>query len=203
MAHIGYARVSKDEQNLDLQLDALKQKGCVRIFTDKFTGTKFAERKELQKCLAYLNPGDFLVVWKLDRLGRSMPDLVSTIMALSKRGISFISLTEQIDTTTAVGKMFLQFLSMLAEFERNLISERTKAGLKAARARGRSGGRPEVNLTRGKPLIALKMYEEGSADIAEICKTLHISRATLFRWKKMHQEQKGKQDTPLPDEPRA
>ncbi len=191
MAHIGYARVSRDEQNLDLQLDALRLKGCVRIFTDTFTGTKFAERKELQKCLSYLNPGDSLVVWKLDRLGRSMPDLVSTIIGLAERGISFVSLTEQIDTTTAVGRMFLQFLSMLAEFERNLISERTKAGLKAARARGRSGGRPAVNVTRGKPLIALKMYEEGSADIAEICKTLHISRATLFRWKKLHQEQKS------------
>ncbi len=192
MALIGYARVSKDEQNLDLQLDALKQKGCVRIFTDKFTGTKFAERKELQKALAYLNEGDTLVVWKLDRFGRSMVDLVITITDLSRKNISFVSLTENIDTTTAVGKMFLQFLSMLAEFERNLTSERTKAGLEAARARGRNGGRPEVNLTKGKPLLALKMYDEGSTDIEEICKTLHISRATLFRWKKLREEQKSK-----------
>lgn len=188
MAFIGYARVSKDEQNLDLQLDALRNAGCVRIFTDKLTGTRF-DRKALHQALNYLNAGDSLVVWKLDRLGRSMVDLVATIIGLNKRTIHFVSLTENIDTTTAVGKMFLQFLAMLAEFERNLISERTKAGLEAARARGRKGGRRPLSLTTGKPALALKLYDEKSMEIPEICRALHISRATLFRWAKQRQEQ--------------
>jgi DNA invertase Pin-like site-specific DNA recombinase len=188
MALIGYARVSKDEQNLDLQLDALKKAGCVRIFTDKLTGTRF-DRKALTQALDYLNEGDSLVVWRLDRLGRSMVDLVNTIMGVSKRHIHFVSLTEHIDTTTAVGKMFLQFLAMLAEFERNLISERTRAGLEAARARGRKGGRRPLSLTSGKPALALKLYDEKSMEISDICKTLHISRATLFRWAKQRKEQ--------------
>lgn len=191
MAKIGYARVSKDEQNVDLQLDALKKAGCVRIFTDKLTGTRF-DRKHLLAALAYLNEGDSLVVWKLDRLGRSMVDLVNTINRLSIRNIHFISLTENIDTTTAIGKMFLQFLAMLAEFERNLISERTKAGLDAARARGRSGGRRPISLTSGKPALALKLYDEKSMEIADICQTLHISRATLFRWVKQWKEQQAR-----------
>lgn len=189
MAKIGYARVSRDEQNLDLQLDALKKAGCVRIFTDKLTGTRF-DRKELLAALAYLNEGDSLVVWKLDRLGRSMVDLVNTINGLSKRNISFASLTENIDTTTAIGKMFLQFLAMLAEFERNLISERTKAGLEAARARGRMGGRRPISLTTGTPAVALRLYDDNTSKIDEICDTLHISRATLFRWVKTRKEQK-------------
>ncbi len=190
MALIGYARVSKDEQNLDLQLDALKKAGCVRVFTDKLTGIRF-DRKALRQALDYLNEGDSLVVWKLDRLGRSMVDLVNTIMGLSKRNTHFVSLTEHIDTTTAVGKMFLQFLAMLAEFERNLISERTKAGLEAARARGRKGGRRPLSLTSGKPALALKLYDEKSMEIPDICKTLHISRATLFRWAKQWKEQQA------------
>jgi DNA invertase Pin-like site-specific DNA recombinase len=188
MAKIGYARVSKDEQNVDLQLDALKKAGCARIFTDKLTGTRF-DRKELLAALAYLNEGDSLIVWKLDRLGRSMVDLVNTITGLNKRNIHFVSLTENIDTTTAIGKMFLQFLAMLAEFERNLISERTKAGLDAARARGRKGGRGRISLTIGRPVLALKLYDDKTTKIEEICKTLHISRATLFRWVKMRNRQ--------------
>src|SRR5947209_10426311 len=171
MAKIGYARVSKDEQNLDLQLDALKKAGCARIFTDKLTGTRF-DRKELLAALAYLNEGDSLVVWKLDRLGRSMVDLVNTISGLSKRNISFASLTENIDTTTAIGKMFLQFLAMLAEFERNLISERTKAGLDAARARGKKGGRPKVSPAASKVVLARRLYTDQTIPIAQICKDL-------------------------------
>src|SRR5205085_9695210 len=138
------------------------------------TGTKFTERKELQKCLAYLNPGDTLVVWKLDRFGRSMVDLVNTIMDLNKQGITFISLTENIDTTTAVGKMFLQFLAMLAEFERNLISERTKAGLDAARARGKKGGTPKVLPTSSKVALARRLYKDQTTPIKQICKDLGI-----------------------------
>lgn len=188
MALIGYARVSKEEQNLELQLDALKKKGCVRIFTDKFTGTKFAERKELQKCLDYLNSGDTLVVWKLDRFGRSMVDLVNTINDLKKNNISFVSLMENIDTTTAVGKMFQQFLAMLAEFESNLISERTKAGISAARARGRVGGRPKTVPGSSKVALAYKLYDDKSMAIKDICKSLGISRTTLFRYVKLTQK---------------
>src|SRR5438105_3866264 len=125
MALIGYARVSKDEQNLDLQRDALEKARCARIFTDKLTGTRF-DRKELVKALEYLNDGDTFVVWKLDRLGRSLVDLVNIVNALKKRNITFQSLTENIDTTTATGKLFFQFIAMMAEYERNLISERTK-----------------------------------------------------------------------------
>ncbi len=182
MALIGYARVSKDEQNLDLQLDALKAKGCVRIFTDKLTGTKFEQRKQLQAALSYLNDGDILMVWRLDRLGRSMVDLVNTIMGLKKRNVEFVSITESIDTTTAVGKMFLQFLAMLAEFERNLIAERTKAGLEAARARGRVGGRPELVVSATKVQVAKRLFADRKSSIKDICKTLNISRATLYRW---------------------
>jgi len=192
MALIGYARVSKNDQNLNLQLDALKAKGCVRIFTDKQAGTRF-DRKELIKALEYVNIGDSFVVWRLDRLGRSMVNLVSTVMGLDKRGVIFLSLNENIDTTTATGKMFLQFIAMMAEYERNLISERTRAGLEAARSRGHQGGRRPLDLTTGKPAVALKLYHdnEKKTKIDEICKTLHISRATLFRWAKMKREQIG------------
>ena len=196
---IGYPRVSKTEQHLALQLDALKKRGVVRVFTDKRTGIRF-DRKEFLAAMEYLNEGDTLVVWKLDRLGRSLKQLIETLERLKQRNIHLVSLTEDVNTSTPTGMLFFQLIAMLAEFEHNLISERTKAGLEAARARGRKGGRPEVNITRGKPLIALKMYDEGTADIAEICKTLSISRATLFRWKKLREEQKSSEGTPLPDE---
>src|SRR6266567_2152914 len=149
---IGYARVSKTEQHLGLQVDALKKYGCIRLFTDKQTGTRF-DRKELLAALDYLNEGDTLVVWRLDRLGRSLKQLIETAENLQKRTINLVSLTEHIDTTTATGKLFFQFIAMLAEFERNLISERTKAGLDAARARGHVGGRPKVKATESKVVI--------------------------------------------------
>lgn len=190
MALIGYARVSKDEQNLNLQVDALKKAGCARIFTDKLTGSRF-DREQLQKCLDYLNDGDTFMVWKLDRLGRSLVDLVNIVNGFKKRNITFKSLTENIDTTTATGKLFFQFIAMMAEYERNLISERTRAGLEAARARGRSGGRRPVPLTSGKPAAALKLYDDRAMSIPEICNTLHISRATLFRWVKLRREQQA------------
>lgn len=198
MALTGYARVSKDEQNLDLQLDALKRAGCVRIFTDKLTGTTFEERKKLQEALAYLNKGDTLIVWKLDRLGRSLKQLINTLETLRQREIKLISTMENIDTDTTMGKAFFYLVALFAEIERDMISDRTKAGLKAARARGRQGGRRKVDISKGKPMIALKMYDDDTTDIAEICKTLHISRATLFRWKKLREEQKN-HDTPLPN----
>ncbi len=189
MALIGYARVSKDEQNLDLQLDALRAKGCVRIFTDKLTGTKFEQRKKLQAALEYLNEGDTLVVWKLDRLGRSLKQLIHTLEILRERNIKLVSTMENIDTDTTMGKAFFYLVALFAEIERDMISDRTKAGLKSARARGRVGGRPALNLAKGKPAIALKLYDDKETEIDEICKTLHISRATLFRWVKLRKEQ--------------
>jgi DNA invertase Pin-like site-specific DNA recombinase len=181
--NIGYARVSKEEQNLSLQLDALKKYGVIRVFTDKQTGTRF-DRKEFLAALAYLNDGDTLVVWKLDRLGRSLKELIETVENLQKRSIALVSLTEHIDTTTATGKLFLQFMAMLAEFERNLISERTKAGLAAARARGRVGGRKPIQTTDTKVVIA-KQLHANNTPIPTILKTLNIKRSTFYRYLKM------------------
>jgi len=181
---IGYARVSKTEQHLSLQLDALRKYGCIRLFTDKQTGTRF-DRKELLAALEYLNEGDTLVVWKLDRLGRSLKQLIETVEKLKTRKINLVSLTEHLDTTTATGMLFFQFVAMLAEFERNLISERTKAGLDAARARGRKGGRPKVLQKSKKVQLAQQLFADKSNQIADICKTLNISRSTLYRYVNM------------------
>jgi DNA invertase Pin-like site-specific DNA recombinase len=138
---IGYVRVSKQEQHEALQIDALKAAGCEKWFVDKMTGSK-AERKGLDEALAYVRPGDTFVVWKLDRAGRSLTHLIELLKGLQERGIEFISLTEQIDTTTPGGKLIFHLMGALAEFERDLIRERTNAGLAAAKARGRVGGRP-------------------------------------------------------------
>jgi DNA invertase Pin-like site-specific DNA recombinase len=140
---IGYARVSTTDQTLHLQQDALKQAGCSKIFTDTASGAK-AERKGLEDALSYVRTGDILVVWRLDRLGRSLQHLIDTIAELQTRSIGFRSLTEQIDTTTSGGKLIFHILGALAEFERDLIRERTQAGLQAARARGNFGGRPKT-----------------------------------------------------------
>lgn len=180
---IGYARVSKTEQHLVLQLDALKKRRVIRIFTDKLTGTRF-DRKEFLAALDYLNTGDTLVVWKLDRLGRSLKQLIETVESLQKRKINLVSLTEHIDTTTATGKLFFQFIAMLAEFERNLISERTKAGLESARTRGRIGGRPKVKATDTKVVIA-KQLHASNTPIKTILKTLNIKKSTLYRYLNM------------------
>jgi len=188
---IGYARVSKTEQHLELQLDALKKYGCIRIFTDKETGIRF-NRKELLNALDYLNEGDTLVVWRLDRLGRSLKQLIETLEQLKARKINLVSLTELIDTTTATGTLFFQFIAMLAEFERNLISERTKAGLDAARARGHKGGRPELQATSVKVAVAKQLFANKKNSVPEICRTLHISRATLYRYVNLgNEEQRG------------
>jgi DNA invertase Pin-like site-specific DNA recombinase len=149
---IGYARVSTDDQNLDLQRDALKQAGCEQIFTDHISGTK-AERPGLTDALSHLRDGDTLVVWRLDRLGRTLPHLIETVNGLQNRGIGFKSLTESIDTTTSGGKLIFHIFGALAEFEREIIRERTNAGLSAARARGRKGGRPKA-LSKGKTEMA-------------------------------------------------
>jgi DNA invertase Pin-like site-specific DNA recombinase len=152
---IGYARVSTNEQNLDLQLDALTKEGVDpdRIFTDKVTGTK-AERPGLENALSHLRAGDTLVVWRLDRLARSLSNLIELVNRLLGQGIAFKSLTERIDTASATGKFVFHIFGALAEFERNLIKERTLAGLLATRARGRLGGRPRLNPKSGKVALA-------------------------------------------------
>ncbi len=180
---VGYARVSTTEQTLDLQLDNLKKAGCSKIFTDTASGAQ-TERKGLDEALAYVRPGDTLVVWRLDRLGRSLKHLIEVVTDLEKRGIGFKSLTENIDTTTSGGKLIFHIFGALAEFERNLIRERTNAGLLAARARGRKGGRPKA-LTEKKVQMAQELYNNKQNAIADICKILGISRATLYRYIKI------------------
>jgi DNA invertase Pin-like site-specific DNA recombinase len=175
---IGYARVSTHEQTLNLQRAALQKAECSKIFTDVISGAK-TERIGLDEALNYVRKGDTLVVWRLDRLGRSLPHLITTMTGLEERGIGFKSLTESIDTTTSGGKLIFHIFGALAEFERNLIRERTQAGLTAARARGRTGGRPKA-LTGKKLSIAQDLYER-QHPIAEILQTLKISRATLYR----------------------
>jgi DNA invertase Pin-like site-specific DNA recombinase len=180
---IGYARVSTTEQTLDLQLDSLKQAGCTKICTDTASGAQ-TERKGLDEALGYVRAGDTLVVWRLDRLGRSLKHLIEVVSSLEKRGIGFKSLTENIDTTTSGGKLIFHIFGALAEFERNLIRERTNAGLLAARARGRKGGRPK-SLTGKKVAMAQELYNNKQNTIADICKSLTISRATLYRYIKV------------------
>ncbi len=180
---IGYVRVSKQEQNEGLQIDALKEAGCDKWFLDKMTGSK-AERKGLTEALAYLRPGDTFVVWKLDRAGRSLTHLIELLKGLKERSIEFMSLTEQIDTTTPGGKLIFHLMGALAEFERDLIRERTNAGLAAAKARGRVGGRPRKLKTNGKVALARRMFADQSHSIPEMCATLGISRATLYRYVK-------------------
>jgi DNA invertase Pin-like site-specific DNA recombinase len=176
---IGYARVSTHDQTLTLQKDALTKEGCDRIFTDTASGAK-TERIGLEEALNYVRKGDTLVVWRLDRLGRSLPHLITAMTDLEERGIGFKSLTENIDTTTSGGKLIFHIFGALAEFERNLIRERTQAGLTAARARGKTGGRPKA-LT-GKKLSIARDLNDRRHPIAEICQTLKVSKATLYRY---------------------
>lgn len=181
MSDVGYARVSTQEQTLDLQRDALIRVGCIKIFTDTISGSK-DERKGLNEAIAYLRDGDSLVVWKLDRLGRSLKHLITTITQLQEQGIGFRSVTEQIDTTTSGGKLIFHVFGALAEFERDLIRERTQAGLAAARARGRQGGRPRALNTPARVAMAQSLYQDSTHSIKDICRSLHISRATLYRY---------------------
>ena len=181
---IGYARVSKHDQNLKMQLDALKEYGCAEqnIFTDKVSGSK-AERPGLLQALKALQLGDVLVVWRLDRLGRSIKHLMQIIEKLKDLGISFKSLCDApMDTTTASGEFVFNIFSSLAQFERKLIQERTKAGLNAARARGRTGGRKKMLATDPKVQTAKKMHQNHKMSINDICQTLKISRATFYRY---------------------
>jgi DNA invertase Pin-like site-specific DNA recombinase len=180
--NVGYARVSTADQTMNLQLDALKKAECNRIFTDTVSGTK-AERKGLAEALDYVREGDSLVVWRLDRLGRSLKDLIERLTELHQRNIGFKSLTENIDTTTSGGKLIFHIFGALAEFERDLIRERTNAGLTAARARGKKGGRPKSPLSEEKKLqLARKMYEDKTMPVADIYKSLHIPRSTFYKY---------------------
>ena len=176
---IGYARISTAEQDPALQLDALHAAGCARVFSDRASGA-VAERPELARALDHLRAGDTLVVWKLDRLGRSLRHLIDTVRSLEDRGIGFCSLHESIDTTTPAGRLIFHVFGALAEFERDLIRERTEAGLAAARARGRRGGRPAV-MTVEKASVARQMYASREHTVAAIAATLGVSRATVYR----------------------
>ena len=182
---IGYARVSTNEQNLDLQRDALKKAGCEQIYDDHVSGTK-ARRPGLEQTFSHLRPGDTLVVWRLDRLGRSLRHLIDTVTDLQNKGIGFKSLTESIDTTTSGGKLVFHIFGALAEFEREIIRERTQAGLQSARARGRYGG-PKHKLTKKQVAIARQLWES-KTPVKEICKTLGISRATFYRYVKANEK---------------
>ena len=177
---LGYARVSTMDQNLDLQQDALQAAGCTRIFKDTASGAA-TDRPGLTAALAACRPGDVLAVWKLDRLGRSLPHLVETVRDLATRGIGFRSLQEQIDTTTSGGKLIFHIFASLAEFERDLIRERTTAGLAAARARGRTGGRPTgVDDKNRKAALALK--RDPNYTVQDICRIVGISRNTYYKY---------------------
>jgi len=180
--NIGYARVSTADQNLDLQKDALNNAGCEQIYTDKMSGTK-TERPGLEQILGTLRKGDTLVVWKLDRLGRSLTHLIKVMNILDERGIYFRSVQESLDTSTPGGKLIFHVFGALAEFERDIIRERTMAGLAAARARGRVGGRPR-KLSKKQVEMAKKLINDPTIPIEDICKTLGVSKATLYRYVK-------------------
>lgn len=184
---IGYARVSTIEQTLDLQQDALRKAGCEQLFADRISGAK-SERPGLKQALEFIRSGDVLVVWKLDRLGRSLKQLIETVAELQTRNIGFRSLTENIDTTSSGGKLIFHIFGSLAEFERDLIRERTLAGLAAARARGRRGGRPRaVSLNdERKRARAQALYNDKNYTVKDICEMLNISRPTLYRYISTH-----------------
>ena len=181
---IGYARVSTDDQNLDLQRDALEKAGCEKIYTDQQSGAS-TERLGLNGILEMARPGDTLVVWRLDRLGRSLKHLIHLMEQLDHQGIGLRSLQENIDTTTSGGRLVFHLFGALAEFERNLIRERTRAGLSAARARGRQGGRPK-RLDPKKRELALRLYQERQHSIAELCQLMGISKSTLYNYLAEH-----------------
>jgi DNA invertase Pin-like site-specific DNA recombinase len=189
---IGYARISTAEQNLDLQSDALKAAGCERIFQDIASGAK-DERKGLADAVEFARDGDILIVWKLDRLGRSLKHLIETVNRLHEKGVGFASVQESIDTTTSGGKLIFHVFGALAEFERELIRERTNAGLKAARVRGRKGGRKE-KLTPKQVEMARAMVNDPNISISSICETFKISKPTLYRYVPASGKQRKEQE---------
>ena len=181
---VGYARVSTKEQNLDLQIEALKKSGCEKIYQDKVSGVK-AVRPELIKCLANLKKGDVLTVWRLDRLGRSLKELISIVSDLKEKGVKFKSLMDgDLDTTTASGELVFNIFAVLAEFERSLIKERTLAGLSAARERGKTGGRPTLSPENPKVTAVKSLYAK-NVPVKNIQEALGVSRATVYRFLKI------------------
>ncbi|HFL3415698.1 MULTISPECIES: recombinase family protein [Legionella] len=177
---IGYARVSTLEQNLDLQIDALEKAGCKKIITDEISGS-VAERPGLTRLKEDLREGDTVVVWRLDRLGRSLKHLIALVNEFELLKVGFESLQESINTTTSTGQLIFHMFGALAEFERNLIRERTKAGLASARARGRQGGRPK-QLNSNKRQLVIKLYKEREHTVQEICRVMGISKPTLYQY---------------------
>ena len=175
---IGYARVSTADQNLERQLDMLRQAGAEIIFQEKMTGTK-RDRPELNKLLSHIAPGDVVIVESLSRLGRSTKDLIELVELMRENGVQLVSMKEQIDTGTSAGKLLFTLMSAIAQFERDVIAERTREGLRAARARGRRGGRPRCD--QRKLQQAVKLYEAGQHTIAEIEELTGIKKATLYR----------------------
>ena len=177
---IGYARISTDDQNLALQHDALTAAGCEKIYEDRISGAR-AERPGLALAMEVARAGDTLIVWRLDRLGRSLKDLITLAERLEQRKVGLRSLKEALDTTSSGGRLIFHMFGALAEFERDLIRERTQAGLSAARARGRLGGRPKL-LTPEKRRLAVQLYRAKEHSIAEICRLMGISKPTLYSY---------------------
>lgn len=177
---IGYARISTKDQKLDLQTDALKSAGCEKIFADSTSGAK-SVRPGLDEALNFARKKDVIVVWKLDRLGRGLKRLIQTVNELSEREVGFESIEEKLDTMTASGKLLFHIFGALAEFERELIRERTNAGLKAARARGRNGGRPK-SLSAADEKMVKKLMDDKTIPIKDVCKQFQISRSTLYKY---------------------
>jgi DNA invertase Pin-like site-specific DNA recombinase len=175
---IGYARVSTNDQNLDVQIDELNRYGCDRIYEEKMSGAK-KDRPKLAEMMTILRPGDKVVIYKLDRISRSTKHLIDLSEFFVKKGVEFVSIKDAIDTSTSLGRFFFRILASIAELEKDIISERTKAGLSSARARGRKGGRPKVS--NKKIELALKMYGSKQYSISEIVKAAGISQATLYR----------------------
>ncbi len=176
---IGYSRVSTNDQSLDSQIDKLKQYGCEKIYSDIISGSK-AERKQLNEMLEYIREGDTVVVYRLDRLGRSLKDLINLINIFQDKKVNFKSITENLDTSTPTGKLMFHISGAFAEFERNIIRERTKAGLESARARGKNGGRPTV-MSEEKIKMAKSLYKNKDIDINTITKQLGVCRATFYK----------------------
>lgn len=183
---VGYARVSTQEQNLQMQIDALERAGCIEIFEEKITGTK-RDRPALNEMLKMLRKGDRVIVYKLDRISRSTKHLIELAEHFEQNGIEFVSVMDNIDTSTPTGRFFFRMMASIAELERDITSERTKTGLAAARARGRNGGRPKTDQKKIK--TALKMYDSKEYSISEITKTVGISAPTLYRHLQKRKEQ--------------
>ncbi|MGD1864464.1 MAG: recombinase family protein [Phormidesmis sp.] len=177
---VGYARVSTFEQDLDLQMDALEKERCDRIFCDQGESGAKGSRPEWDNCLDHLRKGDTLIIWKLDRASRSTKHLIELAEDLKERRVELLSLKEKIDTSTAMGKFFFRMTASIAELDRDIIRERTLAGLAAARARGRRGGRKR-SITEGQNLEAKRLAEDGELSITDICEQVGISRASYYR----------------------